>query len=430
MKRRTSRALRAVLGNVWFFVCLVGAGSCFALALQLLLRLPPLDTPTITNRVVFGVPALFGGLAALYGMVTVAVSSLREARRSNLHHRLRVAQRRLRELESLRRDQRARIEELTTLREVATVINQESDFAIISEKVLELVDGLLEPLETTIFLTEGSSGALKAFACYSEGKFRTGAKVSEAEIPGFELSEFQSHSVVSRVHGQELHGIVPLKVEEKILGALLLVFPTDARPGQEQREDFNRTKRRVLLEICHHISLAVKTKYLHTKAVVDALTRLYSRSHFDSQIRAAIEFAGRNSEPFSLILLDIDHFKKINDRHGHATGDLILSRVAGRIQRALRKYDTAYRYGGEEIAVLLPGTRMRQAVSIGERLRKTIDDQKFRGSNGRLVKVTVSVGVAQFEPGDDTEVLFERADKRLYRAKRQGRNRVVPAAAA
>ncbi len=430
MKTDVSRFLRVVFGNVWFLVCLLAAGSCFALALQLLLRIPPLDGPALTNRVVFGVPALFGGLAALYGMVITAVGSVRTDRRERLRARLRAARRRLGELESIRRSQRSRIEELSTLREVATVINQESDFSIIAEKVLELVDGLLEPLSTTLLLRTGDQGKAKAFAHYAEGTCRSGRRVRSVSIPQISLSAFESHSLICRLRNGKLQALVPLKVQERILGALLWIFPADPSEGVEQVDHFSRTHRRVLLEICRHISLAVKTKYLHTRAVVDGLTGLYSRSHFDRRLKAALDFARRNGEPFSLVLVDIDHFKHINDRHGHASGDLVLNRLAGRIQRILRKYDTAYRYGGEEIAVLLPGTNTRQAVEIAERLRNTVGSQRFRGNDGQLIEVTISLGVAQFESDDDGASIFERADKRLYRAKRNGRDRVVPTPAA
>ncbi len=102
--------------------------------------------------------------------------------------------------------------------------------------------------------------------------------------------------------------------------------------------------------------------------------------------------------------------------------------MAKRIRDALRKYDTAYRYGGEEIAILLPRTNLEQAVGIGERLRRTVEQRKFR-TEGRLIDATISVGVAQFQSGDDPDTLFKRADRQLYRAKDEGRNRVCPAAA-
>ncbi len=422
------QVLRGVIGNVWFFVCLIAAGSCFALAVQLLFRIPPLDEAALPHRALLGVPVLFGGLAGLYGMITAAAAGLKDIRLARHRHELKLAQRTIQELESLRIEQRGRIEELSTLRELATMVNQESDFGIIAEKVLELVNGLLEPLEITIFLIGDEKGTLQPFAHAEGSRFTVGKKVPPCTIPDFELSAFRSHSMVCRVHGDELQAIVPLKLDEKILGVLLLIFPADERPAEQQRAEFNRIHRTVLLEIGHHISLALKTKYFQTKAVRDGLTRLYSRSHFNSQLQASAEFASRNDEPFSLVLVDIDHFKQVNDRHGHATGDVVLSRVAARIQNALRKYDSAYRYGGEEIAILLPRTKLQQAAVIAERIRNTIKSRKFRGTRGQLLSVTVSAGVAEFSDGqDDADSLFDRADRNLYRAKENGRDRVVPA---
>jgi len=253
--------------------------------------------------------------------------------------------------------------------------------------VLELVHGLLEPVEATIFLLDEERGELRPFAQYAEGKFLGEDKVLTRTIPEFSLSEFESHSVICRVHGQEMHAVIPLKVEEQIPGVLFMIWPTDARPAPVQVAEFNRTRRRILLEITHHISLAVKTKFLQTKAVVDGLTRLYSRSHFMTQM------------------------------------------VARRIRDVLRKYDSAYRYGGEEIAIILPKTNMQQALGIAERLRRTIEQRKFRGPSNRLIDATISVGVAQYRPDDDPDSLFKRADQQLYKAKESGRNRVCPAGA-
>ena len=428
MAKKRPPLWRLALDNVWTIICLVAAGSCLALTVQLMLQSPPLDTPILSIRLALGVPALFGALAGIYGLVAGGLLARRRAVERRQGTQLRRLQRRVEQLDSLRRGQRARLEELSALREVATVVNQESDFAIIAEKALELVHGLLEPLESTIFLLDEERDRMRPFGQYAEGKFRGEGKALTRSIPEFSLTEFQSHSVVCRVHGQELHAIVPLKVEEKIPGVLFMVWPTDTRAAGEQVDEFNRTRRRVLQEIAHHLSLAVKTKYLHTRAVVDALTRLYSRSHFNSQMQASIEYAGRTGEPFALVMADIDHFKQVNDRYGHDAGDVILSKVAKRIRDALRKYDTAYRYGGEEIAILLPRTNLEQAVGIGERLRRTVEQRKFR-TEGRLIDATISVGVAQFQSGDDPDTLFKRADRQLYRAKDEGRNRVCPAAA-
>ncbi len=430
MAGRRPSLLRLLFGNVWAYICLLAAGSCLALSAQLLLRRPPFDTEMLSVRLALGVPALFGALAGLYGLIATSILALRKRRLEQFRRQSRLLQRRADDLERKRQDQQQRLDELSTLREVATVVNQESDFRIIAEKTLELVHGLLEPTESTIFLVDEDRDRIEAFGQYAAGKYLDGAKAERQDIPQLDLSEFESHSIVCRIHEGELQAIVPMRFEERTLGVLFLVFPTDSRRADVQTEEFNRLRRRSLLEIAHHISLAVKTKYLHTQAVVDGLTRLYSRSHFNTQIESAIDYATRVGEPFSLVVLDIDHFKKINDRYGHDTGDLVLQRLARRIRDRLRKYDTAYRYGGEEITVLLPRTGLSQALGIAERLRATVEEQRFRGAQNRLIRVTISVGVAQFRVGkDDSATLFRRADEHLYAAKNGGRNQVRPEAA-
>jgi len=427
MGEKDPPVLRSLLTNVWLLVCIMAAASCLGLAVQLFSH-RPLDAGLLGSRLALGVPATLGALAGLYGIVTTVILAFRNPRLRRLRANLETLRRRTEELESVQLTQRARLDQLSTLREVATMVNQESDFGIIAEKVLDLLHGLLEPLEATIFVREEDKPRMVPFAHYAGGKVLTGRRILTRTIPDFDPAQFESHSVICRVHGREFHAIVPLKVQDEVHGVLLLVFPTDARPAEQQIAAFNRTYRPMLLEISHHISLAVKTKHLHTKAVVDGLTRLYSRSHFNTQLQAAVELGQRASEPFSLILIDIDHFKSVNDTHGHATGDVILTRVAKRIQTSLRKYDTAYRYGGEELAVILPRTQMKQAAGTAERLRAITEAQKFRGADGKLIKVTVSLGVAQFGPTDTAEVIFSRADQSLYRAKEQGRNCVVAAA--
>jgi diguanylate cyclase (GGDEF)-like protein len=427
MGEKDPPVLRSLLTNVWLLVCIMAAASCLGLAVELFSH-RPLDAGLLGSRLALGAPATLGALAGLYGIVTTVILAFRNPRLRRLRANLETLRRRTEELESVQLTQRARLDQLSTLREVATMVNQESDFGIIAEKVLDLLHGLLEPLEATIFVREEDKPRMVPFAHYAGGKVLTGRRILTRTIPDFDPAQFESHSVICRVHGREFHAIVPLKVQDEVHGVLLLVFPTDARPAEQQIAAFNRTYRPMLLEISHHISLAVKTKHLHTKAVVDGLTRLYSRSHFNTQLQAAVELGQRASEPFSLILIDIDHFKSVNDTHGHATGDVILTRVAKRIQTSLRKYDTAYRYGGEELAVILPRTQMKQAAGTAERLRAITEAQKFRGADGKLIKVTVSLGVAQFGPTDTAEVIFSRADQSLYRAKEQGRNCVVAAA--
>ncbi|NLW50388.1 MAG: GGDEF domain-containing protein [Candidatus Brocadiaceae bacterium] len=421
--------MRAALTNIGVLICTIAAAGCGLLAARFLLDTPLFDHPMLSSRLVLAVPAGLGCVAGLYGIVATVLLATRHAKAERLEARLQALQTRAVELESRHRSQRARIDELSTLREAATIVNNESEFAIIAEKLLELIHALLRPCETVILLRDERKGQMSPFARYADGKAHTGRKAAAARLPHFQIAEFESHSVIARVQAGALHAVLPLKVEDEIHGVLVLAWRKDPREPARQVEEFNRTRRPVLMEIAHHISLAVKAKHLHTRAVVDGLTSLFSRSHFDAQMQAAIELAARTHEPFSLIVIDIDHFKKINDTHGHATGDVVLMRVADRVRAVLRKYDSAYRYGGEELAVLLPRTRLSQAAATAERLRATIEARRFRGAAGSLVPATVSLGVAQYEPSDDADSVFARADECLYRAKESGRNRVVSTAA-
>ena len=130
----------------------------------------------------------------------------------------------------------------------------------------------------------------------------------------------------------------------------------------------------------------------------------------------------------SLIIVDIDFFKKVNDTYGHAAGDEVLRTVAGIIKQALRESDIPSRYGGEEFAVLLPFTHIEEAKIVGERLRKAVESAPIPinqdNENAMNINVTISMGLAEFNGTETGEALFERADKALYEAKENGRNQV------
>ena len=123
------------------------------------------------------------------------------------------------------------------------------------------------------------------------------------------------------------------------------------------------------------------------------------------------------------MMIDIDFFKKVNDTYGHASGDAVLRTVAMTIKETLRESDIPSRYGGEEFAVLLPYTHLEEAVIVGERLRKAVEEKEILLEN-QTIKVTISMGLAEFDKTESGEKLFERADKALYKAKTEGRNQV------
>jgi two-component system, cell cycle response regulator len=165
-------------------------------------------------------------------------------------------------------------------------------------------------------------------------------------------------------------------------------------------------------------------------AITDALTGLYNRRYMETHVGTLVDQAMSRGKPLSVLILDIDYFKSINDTHGHDAGDDVLQDFATRIRKSIRGIDLACRYGGEEFVVVMPETDMAVATMVAERLRRRIASEPFPIQKGtRMIEVTISIGIAALGPNDDAAAVIKRADQALYRAKRDGRNRVVPDAA-
>jgi two-component system cell cycle response regulator len=165
-------------------------------------------------------------------------------------------------------------------------------------------------------------------------------------------------------------------------------------------------------------------------AITDPLTGLYNRRYMESHLNALVEQAVSRKKPLTVLILDIDFFKAINDNHGHDAGDDVLREFAMRIKKSIRGIDLACRYGGEEFVLVMPETDLAVATMVAERLRRRIATEPFPVQDGsRSLDVTISIGIAALGKGDTVANILKRADAALYRAKRDGRNRVVPDAA-
>lgn len=165
-------------------------------------------------------------------------------------------------------------------------------------------------------------------------------------------------------------------------------------------------------------------KELERLANSDSLTGLYNRQAILDKLCELINRAKRYEENFSLSMLDIDYFKRVNDRYGHLTGDDVLEKIATLIRRNIRNTDVAGRYGGEEFIILLPLADLSSALVVVERIRSVIESAEMKDSGGNVFAITVSLGLSGWEPGEDAHSLISRTDEALYKAKENGRNRV------
>jgi diguanylate cyclase (GGDEF)-like protein len=219
--------------------------------------------------------------------------------------------------------------------------------------------------------------------------------------------------------------IVPLKLEERVIGAIVVASET---PGAIPREEARNI---ALLGALADTSLEMvwEMEEVSRRAHTDALTGLANRRAFDQQLEQLIAHADRFGHPVSLILADVDHFKRVNDTWGHETGDVVLKSIAKTLQDGVRAVDVCARFGGEEIAILLPQTVLGGAVELADRLRKAVGLKPVMAL-GNEVPVTISCGVACYPDGVLTkEALFAAADRALYDAKSAGRNNVKSASA-
>jgi diguanylate cyclase (GGDEF)-like protein/hemerythrin-like metal-binding protein len=166
--------------------------------------------------------------------------------------------------------------------------------------------------------------------------------------------------------------------------------------------------------------LHVQIIQLERLSSIDALTGAWNRAHFDRVVASELERSIRFKQPVSLIFLDIDHFKQVNDTYGHQAGDSVLYELVQVIGAAVRSSDVLFRWGGEEFVVLAPSTGYRARAVLAERMRSDVEQHRFAG----VGKVMISLGVAEHIATETTEIWFRRVDEALYRAKDSGRNRV------
>lgn len=258
---------------------------------------------------------------------------------------------------------------------------------------------------------------LPEFTALSDALARLGGTLREA------TGAMASHGAGTAAFGEALEELSAGAMQDpKRLRAALSRLADDAREMTRRSQEMGS---RLLSSSREIEALRAELDDARREAHTDALTGLPNRRAFDERMKLLAADAVANGQPLALLLVDIDHFKSVNDRHGHPVGDALLRRTASTIKGALVDDAMAARFGGEEFAVLLPNTSAALAFDLAEKIRLAVAAQSFalRSTGARLGSITVSLGLATHEVGQDVAALVERADTALYRAKKEGRNR-------
>lgn len=344
------------------------------------------------------------------------------------------------------RDLRRSNQELTVLLELNTQLERSLDLSDVCEAIAVGVVDDLGYRRSVVWMAQGGNDLVPAGA---EGfdtedlEVLSGLRLAVGPGPVGRAIESREPTLVPRDEARPAAladafaidsplVLVPLTSERRVLG--LLVVEVAAPLGRAPRVAGRDL--RILATLATEASLALDNARLHAElrdlSVTDALTGVYNHRYFQQRLQEELDRAVRRSvegspQPVSLILMDLDLFKRVNDRFGHQAGDELLSSLARLMQRVLRSSDVVCRYGGEEFTIILPETALARAVPVAERLREATERSNFTASDGRFLgQVTASFGVSGFESRvPSRSELIREADEALYRAKNAGRNVVA-----
>jgi two-component system, cell cycle response regulator len=314
--------------------------------------------------------------------------------------------------------------------EIGKLIGSDLDPGILLAKISELVCQLIDAKACSVMLLDADRRCLLAKAAY-------GLRTERMHSISFPVGEGVAGWVIERGEPALIDDVtadprfivlpgnqapiasmlcVPLLARGERVG---VVTATSPRTGA-----FDAGHLELVRFIATTIALDIENVRLHRVAVTDPLTGAYNREFLVARLPKEIEAAIDRERPISVALVDVDHFKVVNDQHGHAVGDGVLAEIARRLRGAIRTGDLLVRYGGEEFLTVLPKADAGRAWEVGERMRQRVCERAFNAGDGLVLLLRISVGVAQWRTGETMQELISRADVALYGAKVRGRNRV------
>lgn len=335
---------------------------------------------------------------------------------------------------------RRTVEQLGAFNDIAKALTSTLEVHEVLTLVMQKVSELLHPANWSLLLQD-DAGQLYFEICVGDGSerlrqlrvppgegivgacFQQGAPILVEDVsseprfsPRFDqATSFQTGSVLA----------VPLKSKGRVLGVIELVNPARQAP-------FSQVDLQTISGIADFAAIAIENARVFKKVqdltISDEHTGLFNARHLRAVLEKEVARSGRFHHPLALIFLDLDGFKQVNDTHGHLVGSALLSEVGSLLADCIRQVDSAYRYGGDEFAVLLIETPLESAVTVAERIRDQLRDRLFMREQGLNLKLTASLGVACFpEHGQTAVELLQSSDQAMYRVKAQGRNDVLVA---
>lgn len=280
---------------------------------------------------------------------------------------------------------------------------------------LELLCQILEEGGHTIILAQNGNEAL----------VKAREELPDVILLDIQMPQMDGFQVCTALKENEVTQEIPIIFLSAQTGEQNIVKGLDLGAYDYITKPFN--ERELISRVSVMLRIRTAEKKMETMALTDALTGLYNRRFLYQRFEEEISRAKRNKHALSCLMLDIDYFKAVNDRHGHVFGDYVLKEVARILKENLRGYDALVRFGGEEFVVLLPGAEVPNAEVVAQKIREKIEAHEFK--DGEIAeKITVSVGVFGCSPSaisDDAEKYIKYADEALYAAKESGRNKVV-----
>lgn len=313
--------------------------------------------------------------------------------------------------------------------EIGKIIGSDEKLSVLLERIAELVCSAVNADAVSVMILDRDSDRLLGRAAHGLPKERIGQlsfRVGEG-VAGW-VVEHGERAVIGDVTKDPRFIILPHTTTP--IGSMVCV-PLIARADRvgvltatsPETNAFSDAEVDVLGFIAQTIALDVQNARLRKLSVTDPLTGSFNREFLQHRLPAELRGARDQGQDLSVAMVDIDHFKSVNDRHGHEVGDKVLVEVASRLRSAIRKHDLLVRYGGEEFLVVLPDADIERACDVGDRMRRKVASEHV-DCGELIVEARVSVGVAQLQPDETQLNLVRRADTALYRAKAHGRNRV------